>query len=135
MDLMATLTAASLLGIVLMVLAARCVAARERQQAVERAGGDSAEADAALAHRMRVMANFVEYTPFLLVLLAALETTALPSWIVYGLAAGLVLARILHAWGYSRATGRSLGRMVGALLTWGVLLAGSLAGLYAAILL
>ena len=135
MDLMATLTAASCLGLILLVLAIRCVSARTQQQKAERAGEDSAGADAALAHRMRVMANFLEYTPFLLILLAALETTTLPLWMVYTLAAMQVLGRGLHAWGYSRSTGESFGRMAGTLLTWAVLLLGSILGLYAAILL
>lgn len=135
MDLMATLTAASCLGLILLVLAIRCVGARTRQQKAERGGEDSAGAEAALVHRMRVMANFIEYTPFLLVLLAALETTALPLWMVHSLAAGLVLGRALHAWGYSRSTEESFGRMTGTLLTWAVLLAGSVLGLYAALLL
>ncbi len=130
----ATLLAASLLGILLLVLGGRCVALR---QALAKAGED-AEArvrlEAALAHRMRVMANFAEYVPFALVQLAAIELVVHKTLLAFALAALLVVARVLHAWGYSRSEGRSAGRYWGTLLTWIVIAAQSLIGLYAVLM-
>ena len=81
--------------------------------------------DAELERRIRVHANFVEYVPFALLLLALLEMTGLPRAYV-ALAGGvLLLARLVHAAGLSRSSGYSRGRYWGTLLTWIVLLAES----------
>ncbi len=133
MPIPATLMAASLLGFVLLVLAWRCVALRIRLAKLEGAAdADEARAAAeeALEHRGRVMANFTEYTPFLLIQLAALELGGIPTGTAFLLAGLIVLARAMHAWGYGRSSGRSFGRYWGTLLSW-ILLAGqSLYGLY-----
>jgi uncharacterized membrane protein YecN with MAPEG domain len=50
-----------------------------------------------LERRMRIHANFAEYVPFTLLLLAFMEMQGRPSWLVHLLCAMLVLARIGHA--------------------------------------
>lgn len=78
-----------------------------------------------LAARMRAHANFAEYTPFVLILIAAIELargTSLWLWIV---GAGFILARIAHAFGMD---GLGKARMVGTLVTLATLLG---LGLYA----
>src|SRR3954451_22906466 len=75
-----------------------------------------------LVRRMRAQANFVEYTPFFLILVAGLEMTRGPSLWLWVPAALFVLARILHAFGMDRPPGNKL-RMVGAMTT-GVILLG-----------
>jgi uncharacterized membrane protein YecN with MAPEG domain len=75
-----------------------------------------------LVARMRAQANFVEYTPFFLILLGLIELavgTALWLWTVGGL---YMVARLLHAFGMDRPPGNRL-RMIGALAT-GLLLLG-----------
>lgn len=67
-----------------------------------------------LARRMRAHANFAEYTPFFLILLALVELArgaALWLWIV---AIVYVLGRIAHAFGMD---GRGRWRMIGILTT------------------
>src|SRR3954467_15356659 len=75
-----------------------------------------------LIARMRAQANFVESTPFFLILLAAVEMArGQPLW-VWILAALYVVARILHAFGMDRPPGNRL-RMVGAASTGLILIA------------
>lgn len=61
-----------------------------------------------LVARMRAQANFVEYTPFFLILLAGIELArGEPIWL-WALAALFILARILHAFGMDRPPGNKL---------------------------
>lgn len=124
----ATLTTASILGLLLLVLAFQCVSARLGQIKAASDAQDAAEAAVQLA--MRVMGNFSEYVPLALILLLGLEASAAPSALVYGLAGALIVARLLHAWGLSRNPGRSFGRFWGTLLTWIMILVASLSGLF-----
>lgn len=81
--------------------------------------------NARLAARMRAHANFVEYTPFVLILIGLIEFaggTALWLWIV---GAVFILARVAHAFGMD---GAMKARMVGTIVTMVTLLG---LGLYA----
>ncbi|HEX5181818.1 MAG TPA: MAPEG family protein [Allosphingosinicella sp.] len=65
-----------------------------------------------LIARMRAQANFVEWAPFFLILLAGIELArGEPIW-VWVLAALFAVARILHALGMDRPRGNRL-RMIG----------------------
>ncbi len=78
--------------------------------------------NAPLTTRMRAHSNFVEYTPFFLILLAGLEMArGSPLWLW---AAGMlfIVARILHAFGMDRPSPNRL-RVLGMILTMLVLLA------------
>jgi uncharacterized membrane protein YecN with MAPEG domain len=68
---------------------------------------------------MRAHANFVEYAPFILILIALIEFTSGSSWWLWGASAAFVVARILHALGMD---GFKIGRMVGTILTFVLLL-------------
>lgn len=112
---------AALLGLLLIVLTARVVAARQRY----RVGiGDGGHIE--LRREIRVHGNFVEYVPLTLVLLALMELNGAPAAALHGLGAGLLLGRVLHAWGLSRSSEASFGRLTGALLTWLVLIVSAL---------
>jgi uncharacterized membrane protein YecN with MAPEG domain len=75
----------------------------------------------ALSRRMRAQANFVENTPFVLVLILAIELAgAGEGWLAY-VAALYFLARILHAYGMDGGN-MQWGRMVGTIATLSVLL-------------
>jgi uncharacterized membrane protein YecN with MAPEG domain len=77
---------------------------------------------APLLTRMRAHSNFVEYTPFFLILLGGLEMArGSPLWLWL---AGMlfILARILHAFGMDRPAPSRL-RMIGMVLTVLILLA------------
>lgn len=73
----------------------------------------------ALARRMRAQANFVEYTPFFLILLGLIElATGSPVWL-WAVGALYILARLLHAFGME---GGSRLRMIGIVSTVFILL-------------
>ncbi len=85
--------------------------------------------DHILATRIRVFGNFVEYVPVVLVLMALLEASGATSWSLHALGAGLVSARLIHAVSLSEGDcplWRKVGRGIGAMGTWLVLLAASL---------
>lgn len=89
--------------------------------------------DAALERKIRVHGNFIENVPFALLVLALLELCGLPTTWLWTLGIALLLARALHAVGFSRRSGYSFGRFWGTLLTWLVLLAMALCGLWLAL--
>ena len=69
-----------------------------------------------LIRRMRAQANFVEYAPFFLILLLAIELArGQPLWL-WAVASLFMLIRILHAFGMDRPPGNRL-RMIGAMGT------------------
>ncbi|MDB5693283.1 MAG: hypothetical protein JWO81_2346 [Alphaproteobacteria bacterium] len=72
-----------------------------------------------LVARMRAQANFVEWAPFFLILLALIEIArGQPLWL-WVLASLFILARILHALGMDRPPGnklRAIGMMATALI-------------------
>ncbi len=68
-----------------------------------------------LGRRMRAQANFIENTPIVLVLIAAIELAELGSWWLPIVAAIYIAGRIAHALGMDGgrwATGRMIGTIV-----------------------
>lgn len=77
---------------------------------------------AATAERMsRVQGNFLEYVPMALILLWLVESGGAPAAIVHAMGLTLFAARLLHAWGLGSTAAANYPRMIGALLTFGVL--------------
>jgi len=110
---------AGLLGLVLIALSIQVVILRRRHQV-----GIGFGQVQALERAIRTQANFTEYVPLALVLLALLGISgALSDAALHLLAGALVVGRILHAVGLSRSAGTSFGRLAGTALTWLVLLA------------
>lgn len=89
--------------------------------------------DLALQRKIRVHANFIEHAPIALLMLALLELCGLGAMWLWVFGAALLLGRAMHAAGLSRKPGYSFGRFWGTALTWGVLLAMALAGLWLAL--
>ncbi|HYE52233.1 MAG TPA: MAPEG family protein [Azospirillaceae bacterium] len=112
---------AGLLGLLLLALAAQVVRVRIRTRVPLGDGGKPE-----LLQAMRAQANFIEYVPLILVLVALVEATGHPAWTVHALGGGLFAGRLLHAWGLNLSPGRTPGRAIGILLTWAALLAASL---------
>ena len=109
---------AALLGLLTIVLALRVVLGRRKH----RIGlGDGGQAE--LSRLIRAHGNLTETVPLALLLLLLLELTNVAgTWLhVFGIT--LVVGRLLHAWGLSRHAGTSVGRFVGALATFLVILA------------
>jgi len=79
----------------------------------------------ALAARMRAHSNFVEYTPFFLILLALVELAAgQPMWL-WVVAILFILARIIHVFGMDRQAPnplRGAGAAISALILAGLAL-------------
>ena len=120
-----TLLFASLHAVLMLILAVRVVNHRRANKIGLGDGGDKL-----LARKVRVHANFVEYVPMLLLMLALLELCGLPAAWLWALGGVLLLARILHASGLSRHSGYSVGRFWGTLLTWVVLVTMAVSGLW-----
>ncbi len=105
---------ASLLVALILFLAYRVVTFR-RGEGVSL--GDE-KGSAAMKRAVRAHANAVENIPAALILLVLLELNHLNPWIFHVFGIVLVVARVLHAWGLSRANGPSFGRFYGTALTW-----------------
>jgi uncharacterized membrane protein YecN with MAPEG domain len=119
-----TLLFASLHALLLLALIAPISRHRHRHKIGLGSGGDPV-----LERKIRAHANFIEFVPIALVLLALLELAGLqPGWLwMFGVV--LLLARVMHALGLSRHAGYSFGRFWGTVLTMLVLLGMAVAGL------
>ncbi len=126
MSLTITAIYASLAGLLLLVLSFRVVRSRRKLSVGLGDGGQES-----LLRAQRAQANFTEYVPIALILLAVAESQVLTGWLLHTAGAVLLLARLLHAWGLNQSSGRSFGRYWGTLLTWMVILALSLANIFA----
>ena len=115
---------AALLGLVFTGLSFWVVKARAQHKVAMGDGGKSA-----LVLRIRSHANFAEYVPLGLILIAFNEMAGLHAWGVHALAAVLLVARIAHPIGMAASEGSPLQkpfRGFGVLGTWGVILVSSL---------
>ena len=79
---------------------------------------------------MRVHANFGEYVPLALLMLALLELAAVSTTWLWTFGIALLVARVLHAVGLGGSSGYSLGRFAGTLLTFITLLAMAALGIW-----
>lgn len=112
---------------VLMLLALLVPISRHRHR--HRIGlGDGG--DPVLLRKIRVHANFIEYVPLALLMLALLELGGVRQPLLWLFGSTLLLSRVMHAIGFSRREGYSFGRFWGTAITWGVLLAMALTGLW-----
>jgi uncharacterized membrane protein YecN with MAPEG domain len=112
-----TLLVASLHVLFYLFLTLRVILHRKAHRIGVGTGGD-----AAMTRKVRVHANFAEYVP-----LALSGTAAVVLWTCGVL---LLAARVLHAVGLGSSAGYSTGRFGGALLTFGVLAAMAVLGLW-----
>jgi uncharacterized protein len=104
---------AALLAPLFLFLSVRVI----RMRRGERIGvGDGGNAD--LLRRVRVHANFAEYAPFTLLLLALAESLNSTFWLLHAAGLLLLIGRYAHAYGLSNAKGSSPGRVGGMLLTF-----------------
>jgi uncharacterized membrane protein YecN with MAPEG domain len=111
-----TLTIAGAAALINLWLGFRVSLLRRRHKVSIGDGGNSA-----VATRMRAHANFVEYTPFFLILLALIELARGSETWLWAAAILFILARLAHAFGMDRPAPNAL-RVAGAAVTWLVLL-------------
>ena len=109
-----TLMTAGAAAIINLWLALRTGSARTKAKVSIGDGGDET-----LIRRMRAHANFVEYAPFIVILIALLEFTTGTSLWLWVASALFLLARVAHPLGMDGLPGA---RMVGTLLTFVLLL-------------
>lgn len=115
MILPVTLTIAAAATVMNLWLAFRIVPTRVKENVLH---GD--DGNALLAQRMRAQANFVEYAPFILILMGLIELAGGGQFWLWGIGFVFVVARIAHAIGMDR-TSSNAWRAAGALLTWAVM--------------
>ncbi|MEM1385803.1 MAG: MAPEG family protein [Pseudomonadota bacterium] len=87
---------AALLAVLFLVLSFRVIGARRGARVALGDGGDRA-----LQRRMRVHANFAEYAPLCLILMALAELQDRPGWLINLIGLLLLAGRAAHAYGVS----------------------------------
>jgi uncharacterized membrane protein YecN with MAPEG domain len=120
-----TLLVASLHVLFYLFLTLRVILHRKAHRIGVGTGGD-----AAMTRKVRVHANFAEYVPLALLMLALLELSGTAAVVLWTCGVLLLAARVLHAVGLGSSAGYSTGRFGGALLTFGVLAAMAVLGLW-----
>jgi len=123
-----TLLFASLHVLLMLFLLARISRHRHGQRIGLGDGGD-----VVLNRKIRVHGNFIEHAPIALLLLGLLELCGLPAAWLWMFGGALLLGRLMHAIGLSSSGGYSIGRFWGTALTWVVLLAMAIAGVWLAL--
>ena len=118
---------AALLAPLFLILSARVIG-RRREARVALGAGEDAE----LLRRMRVHANFAEYTPFALVCLALAESLATPALVLHLAGSALLLGRYVHAFGVSQARERIPLRVFGMVTSFAAISIAAAACLYGA---
>lgn len=119
---------ASLLTPLFLLLAIRVIRARRGASVAVGDGGN-----ALLMRRMRVHANFAEYVPIALVLMALAESLGTSAWLLHGLGIALLASRLTHAYGMSQAKEKFAFRVAGMVTTFWMLGIAALACLWGAI--
>lgn len=115
MVLPVTLSIAAAAAIVNLWLALRIVVGRVRGKVMIGDGGDSR-----LAAGMRAQSNFVEYAPFVLILMGLIELAGGSPFWLWVLGGAFIVARIGHGLGMMRPA-PNIGRAGGAIGTWAIL--------------
>ena len=108
---------ASLLTFLFVVLSVRVIGFRRIARVALGDGGDLN-----LMRRIRVQANFAEYVPLALLLLALAELQRSPAWTIHLLGLLLVAGRIIHAYGVGPDPEARYCRVLGMAMTFAVLL-------------
>lgn len=113
-----TMFYAGLLAIWFLVLSVRVIQKRGGKNAIHLGDGGDAE----MFRRIRGHANFNEYVPLILLMMAFLEFSGLSKWVVHTAGVALLVARLFHGYALSFSEKFVFGRVVGALLTLVLLL-------------
>jgi uncharacterized membrane protein YecN with MAPEG domain len=101
---------AGVLAIFFFLLSLRVIAVRSRVSLGD--GGDPV-----VLRRMRGHANFAEYVPLILLMMAFLEYQRVAGWQLHAIGTTLVVARLLHGIALSFTQQWRFGRFFGTLLT------------------
>lgn len=107
---------AALLGLVFFLLSVRTIKLRRQLKIAIGAGGNPT-----LHRAMRVHGNFVEYTPFSLLLIIMLELQGAHFLLIHVLCLCLLVGRAVHAYGVSETKENYRYRIFGMTLTFAAL--------------
>lgn len=124
----ATALWAALLAPLCLWLSMRVIGHRRRARIAIGTGGDPA-----LERAMRAQANFAEYVPFALVLMALAEAGGTPGWVIHPLGAALLAGRLAHGWGIAREPEDYRFRVGGMMATFSVIALAALAAFVSAL--
>ncbi len=72
----------------------------------------------ALGQAIRAHGNFAEYVPLALILIGLAEAQGAATLLLHALGGGLLVGRVLHAWGISQPNAVHNARKLGIVLTW-----------------
>ena len=89
--------------------------------------------DEELRRRTRVHANFAEYVPLTLLLMALAELQGQPGWSIHAIGALLAIGRLAHAYGVSQAPQIMKLRVLGMVTTIAAMVTGAVTNLTAAL--
>lgn len=115
---------AGLLSLLFLVLSARVV--KLRMAGVSLGDGGNPQ----LLRRIRAHGNFSEYVPLILLMMALLEYSHYPAWLLHAIGLTLLVARLLHGYALSFTEKFKTGRFYGAALTFALLLVCGLLCIY-----
>ena len=105
---------AGLVGLLLLILAARISGLRHKLKIGIGDGGDRL-----LERAIRAHGNAVEWGLPAIVLLLVADLNRAPAVLLHLCGLAIIVGRVLHAFGLSRAGGHSFGRFSGSALSWG----------------
>ncbi|WP_170409118.1 MAPEG family protein [Ruegeria arenilitoris] len=119
---------AALLAILYVVLSAKVISQRRSDKISYGDGGNTA-----MLKVMRTHSNFVEYTPFALLLIAMVELQGAGGLLLNLLGLALLTGRVMHAYGFGRSPQIVILRQIGMLLTFTAILVAAIANLVLAL--
>jgi uncharacterized protein len=112
---------AAMLALLFVVLSVRVIGARRGAKVSIGDGGDRQ-----LARRVRVHANFAEYTPFALILMGTAENLGAWKLGIWAIGALLLTGRLLHAYGVSQEPEQLTFRVTGMAMTFTAIILGAI---------
>jgi uncharacterized membrane protein YecN with MAPEG domain len=119
---------AALLGILFLVITVGVFSARRAAKVAVGTGEDRMLLRASRAH-----ANFAEYVPLILLLMALAESTGAPRLLLHAIGLATLVGRALHAFGIRQEPEPLVFRKYGMLLTLLAIAAGVIAALWGAL--
>ena len=119
---------AALLAILFIALSVRVISQRRSDKISYGDGGNTT-----MLKVMRTHSNFVEYTPFALLLIAMVELQGASGLLLNLLGLTLLSGRLLHAYGFGRSPQIVILRQIGMLLTFAAILVAAIANLVLAL--
>lgn len=113
MELFEIATFFTAINILILFVLTFLVIRQRRSQSISMGHNDNEDMQRAI----RVHGNFTEYAPLAMVGLFGMAACGASIYWMYAIGGVFTLGRIMHAFGYSKVTGLSIGRFYGMVLT------------------